>query len=75
MNRAHGILLVGCGLQAAFAASVAGAEPVPVTRAAVALFPAPGANNVCPDTPLRITFADVPQVGSGQVRVVESARE
>ncbi|MBN2576710.1 MAG: Ig-like domain-containing protein [Deltaproteobacteria bacterium] len=35
-----------------------------------ALFPAPGATNVCPDPPLRITFSGAPTLGtSGKIQV------
>jgi pectin methylesterase-like acyl-CoA thioesterase len=38
------------------------------------LFPAAGAKNICPDTPLRITFADPPQLGtSGRIQVFDAA--
>src|SRR3954471_18233047 len=38
-----------------------------------ALFPAPGAKDVCPDTPLRIRFPRPPLVGVGKVEVRDSA--
>ena len=68
-------LLAGIGLHAAFAASGASAQPVPGTLPAAALFPAPGARDVCPDTPLRITFSGVPQRGSGKIQVVDVAND
>src|SRR2546421_2800199 len=61
------------GLHAAFATSGAIAQPAPQVRAVAALFPAPGAKDVCPDTPLRLTFASAPVVGSGKVRVFDAA--
>ncbi len=37
-------------------------------------FPAPGAANVCPDTPLRLTFASPPTLGtSGKIHIVDTA--
>lgn len=37
-------------------------------------FPAPGATNACPDTPLRLTFASPPTLGtSGKIHIVDSA--
>ena len=37
------------------------------------MFPAVGAREVCPDTPLRITFANAPVVGAGRVKVFDAA--
>src|SRR3954453_10854248 len=37
------------------------------------LFPAPGAKDVCPDTPLRIRFPRTPVVGVGKIEVRDSA--
>jgi pectin methylesterase-like acyl-CoA thioesterase len=49
-----------------------------VTTAAIAdppaLFPAAGATSVCPDTPLRLTFAAAPTLGAaGKIRVFDAA--
>lgn len=41
--------------------------------AAVNIFPAPAAKNVCPDTPLRIAFASVPVVGAGAIQIFDAA--
>jgi pectin methylesterase-like acyl-CoA thioesterase len=60
------------GVAAAFAAGGA-AQPVPGPLAYTALWPAPGAWEVCPDTPLRIIFPEVPAIGSGKVRIVDAA--
>jgi len=39
-----------------------------------ALFPAPGANSVCPDPPLRLTFSGAPSLGtSGKIQVFSAA--
>jgi pectin methylesterase-like acyl-CoA thioesterase len=76
-RRSHfsdGTLLVGIGLHVAFAAGAI-AQPVPAALTAAAWFPAPGARDVCPDTPLRITFAGIPQKGSGKIRVVDAAND
>jgi pectin methylesterase-like acyl-CoA thioesterase len=54
---------------AAAGAAQAGAGPLAHT----ALAPAPGAREVCPDTRLRITFAEVPVIGNGTVRIVDAA--
>jgi pectin methylesterase-like acyl-CoA thioesterase len=48
------------------AACSAGAQPV-------GLFPPPGARDVCPDTPLRLTFPSPPAVGTGRVVVTDVA--
>jgi pectin methylesterase-like acyl-CoA thioesterase len=37
------------------------------------LFPANGAKEVCPDTPLRITFERTPLVGAGEIKVFEAS--
>jgi pectin methylesterase-like acyl-CoA thioesterase len=42
--------------------------------APVVLFPRDGATNICPDTPLRITFAAPPELGGGgTIQIVDSA--
>ncbi len=44
--------------------------------AAVTLFPADGASNVPPDTPLRVTFASPPTLGaSGKVQIFDAAND
>ncbi len=53
-----------------FATSSAPAEPA---LPAGMLFPAPSAQGVCPDTPLRIRFQGTPLVGSGTIEVRDSA--
>ena len=45
----------------------------PAGLAAVNVFPAAVAKNVCPDTPLRITFAGVPVVGAGAIQIFDAA--
>ena len=40
---------------------------------ATAIFPATAAKNVCPDTPLRITFASAPIVGAGEIQVFDAS--
>src|SRR5262245_52319457 len=37
------------------------------------LFPAVDAKDVCPDTPLRITFVSIPVVGAGKIEVLDAA--
>jgi hypothetical protein len=50
-----------------FATSNATAQP------AGTLFPAPGAKDVCPDTPLRIRFQNTHVAGIGSIEVRDSA--
>lgn len=38
-----------------------------------AAFPAPGANQVCADTPLRLTFPSAPVAGVGKIQVFDAA--
>jgi pectin methylesterase-like acyl-CoA thioesterase len=39
-------------------------------------FPAPGARGVCPDTPLRLTFAVAPALGSsGHIRIIDASND
>jgi pectin methylesterase-like acyl-CoA thioesterase len=40
---------------------------------ATAIYPAPAARNVCPDTPLRLTFASAPIVGAGEIQVFDAS--
>jgi pectin methylesterase-like acyl-CoA thioesterase len=40
-----------------------------------AVFPAAGAKNICPDTPLRITFASAPLAGSGKIQILDAAND
>jgi pectin methylesterase-like acyl-CoA thioesterase len=56
-------------LHTAFAAVGTSAQPAPTPPL---LFPAPGARDICPDTPLRITFSDAPQVGRGKIQVFDA---
>ena len=53
-----------------FATSSATGQPA---QPAGTLFPAPGAKDVCPDTPLRIRFPDTPLAGVGKIEVRDSA--
>jgi pectin methylesterase-like acyl-CoA thioesterase len=41
----------------------------PTSQAGPVLFPATGAKNICPDTPLTITFSTAPVIGSGTIEV------
>ncbi len=51
----------------------AGASAAPALNLERA-FPAPGAADVCPDTPLRLAFAAPPRLGSaGRIRIVDAA--
>lgn len=45
------------------------------TLVATAMFPAINAKNVCPDTPLRITFASAPIVGAGEIQVLDASND
>ena len=70
------VLLALFLLFAALPGSAAGAEP-PAAPPALDLqhaFPAPDAVNVCPDTPLRLTFPAPPTLGTtGRIRIVDAA--
>jgi pectinesterase len=47
---------------------------VRAATSASGLFPAAGAQAVCPDTPLRLTFAAPPSLGtSGGIRIIDAA--
>src|SRR3954470_13241936 len=65
-------VVIALGLAATFPAGGA-AQAVPGPLAYTALSPAPGARDVCPDTRLRLTFAEAPVIGRGKVRVVDAA--
>lgn len=56
----------GDGQEAEVVAQVSGAA---LPAGASALFPAPGASDVCPDAPLRLQFASAPRVGRGKIEV------
>jgi pectin methylesterase-like acyl-CoA thioesterase len=43
------------------------------SQTAAVLFPAADAKDVCPDTPLKITFTSVPVVGSGKIEVLDAS--
>ena len=49
--------------------------PQQATLVATAVFPAINAKNVCPDTPLRITFAGAPIVGAGEIQVLDASND
>ncbi|HVU34925.1 MAG TPA: pectinesterase family protein [Opitutaceae bacterium] len=50
------------------------AAAVKVTPPLTHAFPKPGATNVCPDTPLRLTFFSPPSLGaSGRIHIVDAA--
>ncbi|HVS53506.1 MAG TPA: pectinesterase family protein [Opitutaceae bacterium] len=58
---------------AALATAAAAAEPARTLPLASA-FPTANATNVCPDTPLRLTFPAPPTLGSrGKIRIVDAA--
>lgn len=42
------------------------------TAQAATLFPAAGAKDVCPDTPLKITFSSAPTLGTGKIQIVDA---
>ncbi|HEY8946105.1 MAG TPA: pectinesterase family protein [Polyangiaceae bacterium] len=51
-----------------------GGTPASLPKGVSALFPAPGARGVCPDPPLRLSFAGVPSVGTtGVLRVYDTS--
>ena len=54
-----------------FATAIRRAQPAALR--ATNIFPSAAAKNVCPDTPLRITFAGAPIVGSGEIKVFDAA--
>jgi pectin methylesterase-like acyl-CoA thioesterase len=66
------VIGLGLGLTATFAVGGA-AQDVRGPLAYTAVSPAPGAREVCPDTRLRITFAEAPVIGSGKVRIVDAS--
>ena len=45
------------------------------TLVGTALSPAINAKNVCPDAPLRVTFAGAPIVGAGEIQVLEAGSD
>ncbi len=51
------------------------ASSAPAAPAAISLFPAAGATGVCPDTPLRLTFASPPAPGTGLIRIIDASAE
>lgn len=73
--------LAGFFCRAAFVAAVAaggpalfGAEPgVALALNLRAAFPAPGASQVCADSPLRLTFPATPVAGAGKIQVFDAA--
>ncbi len=55
-------------------AGILAVRAAPAPSAAVHLFPANAATNVCPDTPLRLTFPAPPVLGaSGRIRIIDTA--
>ena len=75
------LIVVGLGcLAMTHTVAVSGREgeeapvaPQRATLVATAIFPTAAAKNVCPDTPLRITFAGAPVVGAGQIQVFDAS--
>src|SRR5690348_6851809 len=67
------VAMVGCGICGLgfFAATAARGESL----ATASLSPSPGMKDVCPDTPLRIEFADVPVLGAGKVQVFDASND
>src|ERR1700690_673327 len=47
----------------------------PTSLTVPVLFPAMDAKDVCPDTPLRITFTSTPVIGSGKIEVLDASDE
>lgn len=62
-----------CVLAATTFASIAALREPADAGAAPALYPRPGATSICPDTPLRLTFEAPPELGTGNVRIVDAA--
>lgn len=60
---------------AATSSSRAAASADPAASSAISLFPAAGATGVCPDTPLRLTFASPPVAGTGLIRIIDASSE
>lgn len=65
----------GVGSATATTPSAPSAASQQASLAATALVPAVNAKNVCPDTPLRITFASAPIVGIGKVQVFDASND
>jgi hypothetical protein len=62
------------GGTAGFASGAGGGAPVDLPEGLTGLFPPPGATSICPDPPLRLSFAGPPSVGnSGSLRVYDAA--
>jgi putative membrane-bound dehydrogenase-like protein len=61
----------------AFLASSPDAAPRadPTSQAVPVLFPVTDAKDVCPDTPLTITFATAPVIGSGTIEVLDASND
>ena len=75
------VVLLGClAMTHAIAVMASEGKKAPVapqqaTLAATAMFPANNAKNVCPDMPLRITFASAPIVGDGEIQVLDASND
>ncbi len=68
------ILIFGWVAMAGTAATLLADEPPATLSQAAQLFPEPGSSNVCPDTPLWLTFpSDVPTVGTGKIEVRDAS--
>jgi pectin methylesterase-like acyl-CoA thioesterase len=83
-SRATAVLVVvwlGClAMTHAIAVMASKVEKAPVasqqaTLVATAVFPADNAKNVCPDMPLRITFASAAIVGDGEIQVLDASND
>jgi len=83
-SRATAILVVvwlGCpAMTHAIAVMASEGEKAPIasqqaTLVATAVSPANNAKNVCPDMPLRITFASAPIVGEGEIQVLDASND
>jgi pectin methylesterase-like acyl-CoA thioesterase len=83
-SRATAVLVVvwlGClAMTHAIAVMASEGGKVPVasqqgTLGATAVFPANNAKNVCPDMPLRITFASAPIVGDGEIQILDASND
>src|SRR5436190_2624558 len=48
---------------------------LPVGAADSTIFPTPGAKDVCPDSPLKITFSSPPVVGAGKIQVFDASND
>ena len=68
------VWIVGCAAQLANPLQAAAVESA-ANLAVATLFPAADSKDVCPDTPLRMTFSSAPVVGAGTIEVFDAAND